>query len=228
MSSPTRDRAALAARARQITERELEAYGARTTKSQAANARAAKVLPLGVPSSFQFYDPYPVVARRAQGSWLEDVDGNRYVDFNMGYGALLAGHSHPSDAQGDRGAARQRDALRHTVRAQRRCRRAARRAVRLRPRAVHQQRHRVDDGRDPRRPRLHRSVEDHQARGRLPRPPRRGDDLDEARARRRRPGRRADRRARDRGTHAGRLARHDRDPVQRPRGARPCARGEQG
>ena len=89
MSSPTRDRAALAARARQITERELEAYGARTTKSQAANARAAKVLPLGVPSSFQFYDPYPVVARRAQGSWLEDVDGNRYVDFNMGYGALL-------------------------------------------------------------------------------------------------------------------------------------------
>ena len=95
MSSPTRDRAALAARARQITERELEAYSARTTKSQAANARAAKVLPLGVPSSFQFYDPYPVVARRAQGSWLEDVDGNRYVDFNMGYGALLAGHGHP-------------------------------------------------------------------------------------------------------------------------------------
>ncbi len=95
MSSPTRDRAALAARARQMTERELEAYGARTTKSQAANARAAKVLPLGVPSSFQYYDPYPVVARRAQGSWLEDVDGNRYVDFNMGYGALFAGHGHP-------------------------------------------------------------------------------------------------------------------------------------
>jgi glutamate-1-semialdehyde 2,1-aminomutase len=95
MSSATRDRAALAARARQITERELEAYGARTAKSQAANARAAKVLPLGVPSSFQFYDPYPVVARRARGSWLEDVDGNRYIDFNMGYGALLAGHGHP-------------------------------------------------------------------------------------------------------------------------------------
>jgi glutamate-1-semialdehyde 2,1-aminomutase len=95
MSSPTRDRGALATRARQITERELEAYGARTTKSRAANARAAKVLPMGVPSSFQFYDPYPVVARRAQGSWLEDVDGNRYVDFNMGYGALLTGHSHP-------------------------------------------------------------------------------------------------------------------------------------
>ncbi|HTN81668.1 MAG TPA: aspartate aminotransferase family protein [Acidimicrobiales bacterium] len=95
MSSPTRDRAALAARARQITEREVEAYGARTTKSQAANARAAKVLPLGVPSSFQFYDPYPVVARRAQASWLEDLDGNRYIDFNMGYGALFAGHSHP-------------------------------------------------------------------------------------------------------------------------------------
>ena len=26
---------------------------------------------------------------------MEDVDGNRYVDFNMGFGALFAGHCHP-------------------------------------------------------------------------------------------------------------------------------------
>jgi glutamate-1-semialdehyde 2,1-aminomutase len=48
-----------------------------------------------VPSSFQSYDPHPIVAARAQDSWLEDVDGNRYLDFNMGYGALFAGHCHP-------------------------------------------------------------------------------------------------------------------------------------
>lgn len=82
-------------RAREITASELAAYARRTKGSQAASARAQKVLPLGVPSSFQFYDPHPVVAARAHGSWLEDVDGNRYIDFNMGYGALLAGHGHP-------------------------------------------------------------------------------------------------------------------------------------
>jgi len=35
------------------------------------------------------------VAKRAQAAWLEDVDGNHYVDFNMGFGALFAGHCHP-------------------------------------------------------------------------------------------------------------------------------------
>ena len=48
-----------------------------------------------MPSSFQAYDPHPVVAKRAQAAWLEDVDGNHYVDFNMGFGALFAGHCHP-------------------------------------------------------------------------------------------------------------------------------------
>jgi iturin family lipopeptide synthetase A len=35
---------------------------------------------------------YPVAGRRAHGSWLEDVDGNRYVDITMGFGVLLFGH----------------------------------------------------------------------------------------------------------------------------------------
>ena len=86
----------LTQRAREITRIELERYRSRTVKSQATNARARQSLPLGVPSSFQFYDPHPVVAARAKGSWLEDVDGNHYVDFNMGYGALLTGHLHPT------------------------------------------------------------------------------------------------------------------------------------
>jgi glutamate-1-semialdehyde aminotransferase/aryl carrier-like protein len=36
---------------------------------------------------------YPLVARRADGAYLWDVDGNRYVDLTMGYGTLLFGHS---------------------------------------------------------------------------------------------------------------------------------------
>ena len=91
-SIPTRE---LAERAKAITQRELRTYIARTAGSQKATDRARKVLPLGVPSSFQAYDPHPIVVRRAQASWMEDVDGNRYVDYDMGYGALFTGHCHP-------------------------------------------------------------------------------------------------------------------------------------
>jgi glutamate-1-semialdehyde 2,1-aminomutase len=85
----------LVARARQITTRELQVYMERTAASQRASERARKVLPLGVPSSFQAYDPHPIVVSRAQDSWMEDVDGNRYIDYDMGFGALFAGHCHP-------------------------------------------------------------------------------------------------------------------------------------
>ncbi len=86
----------LVQRAKAITARELAAYSERTVGSQRATARARKVLPLGVPSSFQAYDPHPIVVRRAQGSWMEDVDGNRYIDYDMGFGVLFAGHMHPA------------------------------------------------------------------------------------------------------------------------------------
>jgi natural product biosynthesis luciferase-like monooxygenase protein/amino acid adenylation domain-containing protein len=35
---------------------------------------------------------YPLAARRARGAYLEDVDGNSYVDITMGFGALMFGH----------------------------------------------------------------------------------------------------------------------------------------
>ena len=86
----------LVVRAREITTRELKLYTERTKGSQVATDRARKVLPLGVPSSFQAYDPHPIVVSRAQASWMEDVDGNRYTDYDMGFGALFAGHVHPA------------------------------------------------------------------------------------------------------------------------------------
>ena len=87
----------LAERAKQITSRELRTYIDRTHGSQRATERARKVLPLGVPSSFQAYDPHPIVVRRAQDAWMEDVDGNRYIDFDMGFGALFLSLIHISE-----------------------------------------------------------------------------------------------------------------------------------
>jgi glutamate-1-semialdehyde 2,1-aminomutase len=91
----TATQARLSTRAKEITAAELERYTALTPGSQRANARARKVIPLGVPSSFQAYDPWPVVAHHGMGSSLWDVDQNKYLDLNMGFGALYVGHCHP-------------------------------------------------------------------------------------------------------------------------------------
>jgi ornithine--oxo-acid transaminase len=41
------------------------------------------------------YHPLPVVLARGDGAWVEDVDGNRYLDLLAGYSALNFGHRHP-------------------------------------------------------------------------------------------------------------------------------------
>jgi len=38
---------------------------------------------------------YPLVVRRAQGAMVEDVDGNRFLDFNAGIAVVSTGHCHP-------------------------------------------------------------------------------------------------------------------------------------
>ncbi|AGL20689.1 ornithine--oxo-acid transaminase [Actinoplanes sp. N902-109] len=41
------------------------------------------------------YHPLPVVIADAEGAWVTDVDGKRYLDFLAGYSALNFGHRHP-------------------------------------------------------------------------------------------------------------------------------------
>lgn len=41
------------------------------------------------------YAPLPVVLARAEGVWVEDVDGRRYLDFLSAYSAVNQGHRHP-------------------------------------------------------------------------------------------------------------------------------------
>ena len=50
---------------------------------------------MGVPSSFQYWDPYPISIVSAKGAWMTDVDGRELLDLSMGFGAMLAGHLNP-------------------------------------------------------------------------------------------------------------------------------------
>ena len=45
------------------------------------------------------YHPLPVVVARAEGTWVEDVEGRRYLDMLAGYSALNFGHRHPALVQ---------------------------------------------------------------------------------------------------------------------------------
>ena len=61
--------------------------------------RAKAVLPGGVSSpvrAFHAVGGHPLFVKKALGSTLVDVDGNRYVDFVMSWGPLIHGHAPPS------------------------------------------------------------------------------------------------------------------------------------
>ncbi|MDA4124718.1 MAG: aspartate aminotransferase family protein [Thaumarchaeota archaeon] len=80
---------------RGVPDEERIRYERRTRRSLRASNRSKTITPYGVHSNYRFYDPYPIYCNRARGTSIWDVDGNRYLDFNMGYGALVTGHAHP-------------------------------------------------------------------------------------------------------------------------------------
>jgi len=68
-------------------------------RSRALYDRALSVLAGGVNSSVRATRPYPFFIERGDGAHVVDADGNRYLDFVMGYGPLLLGHDLPDPVQ---------------------------------------------------------------------------------------------------------------------------------
>jgi glutamate-1-semialdehyde 2,1-aminomutase len=85
----------ITARAKEVAAREQKRLAERTAASERLFRRAVKSMPLGVASSFQANDPYPVYLQRGKGSSVWDVDGNEYRDFHSGFGVNVVGHAHP-------------------------------------------------------------------------------------------------------------------------------------
>ncbi len=56
---------------------------------------AADFIALDEQWSTHNYHPLPVVIAEAEGAWVTDVHGKRYLDFLAGYSALNFGHRHP-------------------------------------------------------------------------------------------------------------------------------------
>jgi glutamate-1-semialdehyde 2,1-aminomutase len=67
----------------------------RHQKSAELYREALEVFPSGVTHDGRFARPFPIYVTHARGSHKWDVDGNEYVDYFGGHGALILGHCHP-------------------------------------------------------------------------------------------------------------------------------------
>ncbi len=70
----------------------------RYARSRAAFARAQQAIPGGVNSpvrAFRAVGGDPLYFSRGEGPYVWDIDGNRYIDYMLSWGPLIAGHAHP-------------------------------------------------------------------------------------------------------------------------------------
>jgi glutamate-1-semialdehyde 2,1-aminomutase len=69
-----------------------------TNKSESLFKKAKTLFPGGVNSpvrAFRAVGGNPLFIERGEGAYIFDVDGNRYVDYVLSWGPLIAGHAHP-------------------------------------------------------------------------------------------------------------------------------------
>jgi len=68
-----------------LREVEVQVFARKTPKSQALYEQSRKVMPNGVPCSWMsaFYPGTEIFAAKGSGCYIEDVDGNRYLDMTQ-------------------------------------------------------------------------------------------------------------------------------------------------
>lgn len=71
-------------------------YALKYPRSYQLHQEAQALLPGGITHMARAFDPYPLYIDRCVGASKWDVDGNQYIDYWMGHGAMLLGHAHPA------------------------------------------------------------------------------------------------------------------------------------
>ena len=77
----------------------LEDYIAKHPGSAQRYRESCGIFPGGVTHDTRYAQPFPLFMTHGEGPRKWDVDGNEYVDYVSGHGALLLGHSHPAIAE---------------------------------------------------------------------------------------------------------------------------------
>ena len=79
----------------QLIEQEEAKLEPKHRASIAYREVAERTIAGGVASSWQASPPHAIYIDHGLGNRLWDIDGNEYLDFHLGYGAMVAGHAHP-------------------------------------------------------------------------------------------------------------------------------------
>jgi len=67
------------------------------TQTQASFNKAKQYIPWGVNSNFRYWgDQKTLVVKKGKGAYIWDVDGNRYIDYRLGFGPIILGHAYPA------------------------------------------------------------------------------------------------------------------------------------
>ncbi|MBN2230463.1 MAG: aminotransferase class III-fold pyridoxal phosphate-dependent enzyme [Candidatus Thorarchaeota archaeon] len=72
----------------------LEHFEQRCAKSKEMITEARQYIPGGVQHNLAFNYPFPIVIDRAEGAYLWDIDGNRYIDFLQAGGPIILGNNY--------------------------------------------------------------------------------------------------------------------------------------
>jgi glutamate-1-semialdehyde 2,1-aminomutase len=67
--------------------------GAKMHRSKELTSRTKELMNMGSAASLEM--PHPVLMDAGQGAYLSDADGNEYIDFQIGFGAMVLGHRQP-------------------------------------------------------------------------------------------------------------------------------------
>ena len=72
----------------------LDYFDTKCARSKALNEEARKLIPGGVQHNLAFNYPFPIAIEKAEGAYLWDVDGNRYIDFLQAGGPTVLGSNY--------------------------------------------------------------------------------------------------------------------------------------
>ncbi len=70
-------------------------YDVQCAGSKAITAEAKKYIPGGVQHNLAFNKPFPMCMVKAEGAYLTDIDGNKYIDFLQAGGPTILGSNYP-------------------------------------------------------------------------------------------------------------------------------------
>ena len=77
-------------------ENYLDYYKSKCTKSKAIYENAQQYIPGGVQHNLAFNYPFPLAFTKAEGAYLYDADGNKYIDFLQAGGPTVLGSNYPA------------------------------------------------------------------------------------------------------------------------------------